>query len=549
MKKLKHQIASVLGLVGVTAGLVASCFTFKFPEKNNSKENRVYIQELNEINNEKIVFQNQELYNFLCNKLNTTQLTKSSLNNIYSLVIENTFNNNDFSDLKYLPNLTKLYINNNDIDLNDLYYNSNLDEISINYGNISNTSQLPNSIRKISFRNINITDGLLVIPYNTYMINTYYTKFNSFTLKNPGSIKRLTIEGDAFLDLNSLKNATNLNYFNLTKCANVSNAEILKSLNIKELLLDDYSTIWLKKDIINNIEYKSLLGNIKDEVDTLDNIIEELDLNNLSDKQKTDKIIEFVIDKLQYDKYVDNNTKGAENQVQFYNNLPIYYAVRFSDSISVNYSCLLQALCNRAGLINYQVLEDEKRTWNNIDGTIVDSLNYDLTNNKMYLDLNSSEYKSLLEPLSSPYIVDNIGYIKPSDRVEITFNGKKLKLKIGAYFLAIFLITLGYSIATCNIKEDYELDEEEYDTKPEIKNNKKENKTNKKKSKINLNINTSIFNKKYTIHKEQPKQKIKIKKQSFEDIINNLNLKTKKPLSKENLKRAEDYNLRFQNRI
>lgn len=484
-KKTKYKLIRNAGLVAVTAGLYVASFSTSFPNYHVYSESEIqYRQELHDIKLESITFVNQELYDLLLRKTGSQELTHENLNNIYTLVITNELSNQDFSDLKYLTNLNKLYISNNNIDLNDLYYNSNLKDLNITNGNIQNTACLPNTINRLILRNVTITDGPMITPYYLTYLSMTDTNANQLYLKNPEKLKSLKVEGNVFIDLNVLKFCENLSFLELKKCPNVTNGQVLQTLDIKDLYLDDYSTIWLDQETVSKIDFESQGGNIVEEVKILDDIINELNLDNMSNDEKRRAIVSFVIDKLQYDQMIESNSDASKDIYRFYTNLPIYYAVRFSDSISVNYTCLVQALCNRAGLTNYQLFGDNNRTWNNIEGLLVDPLQYDLTGNQSYYAFNeNSNYIPNIDAPKSDLDIVEIGYINKYDGIQITFNKQNFKFKIGAYALAVFLINFAYLITTWNLEDENDLEYVEdnkgyeYEEKPKkVKLSRKEKK-------------------------------------------------------------------------
>ena len=459
-KKTKYKLIRNAGLVAVTAGLYVASFSTSFPNYHVYSESEIqYRQELHDIKLENISFVNKELYDLLLRKTGSQELTHENLNNIYTLVITNELSNQDFSDLKYLTNLNKLYISNNNIDLNDLYYNSHLKDLNITNGNIQNTACLPNTINRLILRNVTITDGPMITPYYLTYLSMTDTNANQLYLKNPEKLKSLKVEGNVFIDLNILKFCENLSFLELKKCPNVTNGQVLQTLDIKDLYLDDYSTIWLDQETVSKIDFESQGGNIVEEVKILDDIINELNLDNMSNDEKRRAIVSFVIDKLQYDQMIESNSDASKDIYRFYTNLPIYYAVRFSDSISVNYTCLVQALCNRAGLTNYQLFGDNNRTWNNIEGLLVDPLQYDLTGNQRYYAFNeNSNYIPNIDAPKSDLDIVEIGYINKYDGIQITFNKQNFKFKIGAYALAVFLINFAYLITTWNLEDENDLE-------------------------------------------------------------------------------------------
>ena len=118
--KLSHTIIKGIIVTG-TALLIANATTPKNIEKipyteEDLSNNILFNEELKEIlSTDNISFSNQELYDILVLKVGEP-LTKDKLDNIQELTISNKLSNNDLSDLKYLPNLLDLSINNNEVD-------------------------------------------------------------------------------------------------------------------------------------------------------------------------------------------------------------------------------------------------------------------------------------------------------------------------------------------------------------------------------------------------------------------------------------------------
>lgn len=239
-----------------TASFILSstiCLTVLSLHENKSYENIPYTNEdlvnneqyLTELDNIKLtipVFSNKELYDIICNTLNKELITKDDLLHVKDITIDN-ISDTDLNELKYLENLKNITIRNNNYDLSDLEYNENLMEITIEDSNVINTDKLPNSIKTIWYSSVKVLDNNFYIPYNTkniYLVNTY---FNNFTLKCPYNLKTLSIKGDTFLDLESLKEAENLTNLTLKRITNIKNSYILEDLNIKELCVDDYCPI------------------------------------------------------------------------------------------------------------------------------------------------------------------------------------------------------------------------------------------------------------------------------------------------------------------
>ena len=66
------------------------------------------VSELEQLKSDDIIFSNAEFYDYLLKKLKVDVLTRADLNSISFLKIDDQFSNCDFSDFKYLPNLSKV---------------------------------------------------------------------------------------------------------------------------------------------------------------------------------------------------------------------------------------------------------------------------------------------------------------------------------------------------------------------------------------------------------------------------------------------------------
>lgn len=369
-KKKKFKIIKTAGLLTAT-GLMVAVSTFKETTPTSAVEytseelndNKEYLSELEEIKNEEPVFNNAELYNYICKKYNKEYLYESELKLIYEINIDEELTNTDLSDLKYLPNLQFLTIKNNNIDLEDIKYNSKLRQLSIENCTIKNTSEIPNTTTYLLIQNSNIEDNNLVIPYYTSTLELLCNNFSNLTLKEPNNLKYLYIHGDSFLDLESIRGCTNLNHLALKRISNVKNAEVLLDLNIKELELDDYSPIWITTNIFEKLNNKNNnYDTYIDESKELDKIASSIN-KDLSEEEIIKEIVIYVIDNLEYNHSVV--TPEGELYSKAYNNEPIRYALK-QEGVCINYCTLFQALANRCGINSY-VLYSEKHGWNAIE--------------------------------------------------------------------------------------------------------------------------------------------------------------------------------------
>ena len=354
-KTAKFACCSILALTIINQ--TSNLFVRSVPyTKEDMKFNKVYTQELKTIAVTKPEFKNLDLINELINQ----GIDIKHPNRVSSISITNSLINNDFSDLKYFPNLTSLHIENNDIDISDIKYNYNLLSLSTKNTTVSNTKYLPNSIYSLELHDTIVEDSSLEVPYNTKYLAITNTPFSNLYLKNPTQLNRLFIVGNAFLNLDSLKECSNLSTITLHRIANVQNSNILADLNAKSLSvidLDDYAPIWLTKETYLNLGLEN--EQILLEIEALDQLASSLVNKNDTDEQKIKSIATHILSSLTYDSEIN------KKQLTDYNDNPINYGLNKGKGICINYASLFTALANRVGIDTYQIYNND-HTWNMI---------------------------------------------------------------------------------------------------------------------------------------------------------------------------------------
>lgn len=388
-KYVLQKVAKYTGTIVLSTLLLAypSSSTYATIEYTSEDliNNAYYESTLSTIKEETPVFHNIDLYNELTNQ--GILLTKNNLSNITELSILNHLSNPDLSDLKYFPNLTKLTITNNYINCDDIKYNANLLDLTISNSDIENTSSLPNSIYNITLDSCIINDDIFNIPYNTKYITTINTSFNNIYLKNPTFLNRLTIKGNTFLDISSLIECTNLEYLQLKRVPNVSNSHLLPNLNIKELILDDYASIWLSSDTYQLLNLDNY--NILNQINELDQIAHNISINSSNKEDIINNITKYILETLEYDKEITNE------ELDTYNDSPIYTSFNEENAICINYASLFTALCNRLDIETYQIYSNS-HTWNMIEDD----------NNIRFIDLTQLDTKTVVRVLENNSLLE-----------------------------------------------------------------------------------------------------------------------------------------------
>lgn len=335
--------------------------------KADKVNNTYFVKELSSIEEDyNINFKNEELYKAIAEVIGS-DFTIGDLRNIKSLTLNN-LTNNDLSDLKYLINLESLTISSSTLNASDLVYNQKLTSLNVISSTIKNSTDLPNTIRRLQLANVDVIDDILFIPYNTTDLRISGSYFSNLRLKNPSNLTTFSYESFSILDFNELETCENLISLNLRYCPNIKNSVILPTLpNLRFLYLDDYAAIWLSKETLSSLT--SIDPNTKEEILSqiieLDNLAESLVPYDMSDEEKVRNITLNVANTMQYDYSVNDSTTQAEERSQEYNKLPISYALE-GYGVCINYACLFQALANRVGLDSYQDIS-ENHTWNMVE--------------------------------------------------------------------------------------------------------------------------------------------------------------------------------------
>ena len=94
--------------------------------------------------------QNTALYKKICQDYNLEKLTRTDIDNITKLSIEEYLEDGDYSLLKYLTNLEELSVKNCTFIGTLVKYNLNLKKLNFENCNVQITSELPNQIEEIT---------------------------------------------------------------------------------------------------------------------------------------------------------------------------------------------------------------------------------------------------------------------------------------------------------------------------------------------------------------------------------------------------------------
>lgn len=296
---------------------------------------------------------------------------------IESLKIYNLDNNTDLSFLPYLTNLKKftIYEGKKGAKTNLEYLKSceNLESLEINS---------PLEIDFVILKDLKKLETL-------WIMNGIY--INLELLKEYKNIRTLKIDVNENTPRNLIESLTHLKelklYIEETESIEYQKLTFLEELSfgnsmpysvIINFSTEDYDI--LKR---HNVKIKSDKEGYMDKIISLnkelDDTINSLNLNNLYSKEKTFKIVDYVLKELTYDEkvahYLTKNVDIRGYASGFYKEGLLYAAMESNSAICGNYAALLKALLTRVGIESYY-LENSYHAWNLIK----------LDNNYYYID-------------------------------------------------------------------------------------------------------------------------------------------------------------------
>lgn len=385
---------------------------------------------------ENITFHNKELF-MLINEQVGGNLNNENIKEIKHLVIDQPID--DLSDLKYLTNLKFLIIKNNNVNAEDLKYNQQLMGLKIENGTLTNTDQLPNSITNLKLKNTEVKDYTLILPYSLQELSLTASPINNIEAKNNNSLRKLYLNGETYISASSLVPFKNLNYIKILNCANLKDSESLAYIpNLYFLSIDEYPSIWLDKELLSKLPVFPLTKvAINKKIDALDELAESLKDDTLSKQEQITKIVEYIIDKYNYDDIVKADSIKSTITTMIDNKFPITTCINKEEVICINFATIFQAMATRLD-IDSIMLTNDIHAWNayNIDGKYLTldptTLNTTYENNGLTsvtpewieahsytpINITSSLYEGVVYPKDSENKEYNIGYISQDAKAD-----------------------------------------------------------------------------------------------------------------------------------
>lgn len=305
-------------------------------EKNNQKVKDGGIEETNCEEKTNDIINNKALNKAILTSLNQNSFSVQDLEKVDYLYIE-------FDD-----NLDEI---NKCINLEELEIVGSSQEHDYNLDNLN----LPNLKKLVLFGVEDEFNFLKNSPQIEEIELTCLDNINVDFLKKLPNLKKITI--------NECENIRNFNSDDFPNLKSISLNNISKSLSFLKYF--NYEEIVKMENKGININFNYSFETVKEYSSKINEIIKSFgNVTNLTDEEKIDKVLIYVLDNLVYDGEVDKNSEQAEKLADMYNSDKIKYALDDDPlAICCNYAEITTLLLNAVGVETYSVYNVD-HMWN-----------------------------------------------------------------------------------------------------------------------------------------------------------------------------------------
>lgn len=280
--------------------------------------------------------------------------------------------------------ITNVYAD--DINLNDIKGNfENITYVEItDLENIDNIKNLTN-LREVYIKNVNIEDiSFLNNLSKLEKLRIYYSKIDLTKINNPSireldiissyvknddfshlansNLKVLDLQGSYVTSIYTLKNVISLEELSLSSITNLRSLEPVTFLPNLKMLNFNGSEDLINEEVLNYIRKNNIVGTNYDESKymyldgeelnkKLDEIIDSLNLDNLSTIEKIREITLYVVESIDYDEECGVNNKCEYSDINFNSLLKSLSG----SGVCYHYALLTNKLLNRVGIKSYLV--------------------------------------------------------------------------------------------------------------------------------------------------------------------------------------------------
>lgn len=230
---------------------------------------------------------------------------------------------------------------------------------------------------------INSIDSLKVVKIDNSIVNLENIKsnieelsitnsivYNSYNLKNCKNVNKLIIDWSYIRDFSFLKYLTGIKELEITNIFSFEDFSAITKLDKLEKINLTGSEHNITAALFSFINDKKLelgedLSSIFDNQKQIEKIYESLELDNLSDLEKVQKIVLYVLDNMEYDESLLEENRAFYETSTGENMLKIALTKK---GVCRHYSFLTSILLSMAGINNIPVLStfEENHVWNYI---------------------------------------------------------------------------------------------------------------------------------------------------------------------------------------
>lgn len=227
---------------------------------------------------------------------------------------------------------------------------------------------------------------------------------DNFIKSLPHDLKELNLQYESYIsDLSALPEVCpNLETLVLTRCTNITNFDFVYRLgNLKSFFINR-EALGVTDELISYLDSKGIEHNLTHELVEVDRKVQEIAENivneNMTDQEKVDAIVDYVIKNVKYDFRV----RDDEALKVHYNKCPLSEALN-GRGCCANIATLTNALCQKTGVTSYLV-SNCNHGWNLVK----------IEGNYWYIDptnLKSITERYLINPYQRDILLTDMGNI------------------------------------------------------------------------------------------------------------------------------------------
>ncbi len=296
----------------------------------------------------------------------------------YSSLSALGFKNTDVQDISKIEKLKELNcLGLSNMDVKDLSVISKLDKLSIlnftgcRFKDLSVIPDLETLVQaEFFYCNMESISGIERI---STLERLYFSTVGIEDISPVAKLQNLTdlaLEYTNIKDLRPIESLMNLKTLDIDNCLRIESLESLKKLNNLKTLWARNCQMALTEDVLEHLkkigtDTDFTEADLKIKEDITD-IFNSLKLDEKSDKEKVEIVIQYVVDNMKYDFDVSREWRqsGDDDDLMKYNDNALKYALQGTGCCR-NYSALTNVLLTMAGVDAYEIINYE-HIWNGV---------------------------------------------------------------------------------------------------------------------------------------------------------------------------------------